>query len=709
MQMTMNSIYSKLRKHNIKNYYLLIFCIILSVVLVTSYAIMFFSPTVQNVFPEGGDSRKQAYFIFSIAIIGCAIFTTYAASLFFRYRSYETGVLLSLGASKRSIRKALLTDITIIISISFLGGILLSLPISFLIWKLFQILVVNTQEMKYTVGWDGLIFGVLFCIFVTICIAIMTHRFIKRSDIMSILREHRKSEPVKGIKKWYGVTGLIMVVAGLFLAIVVPHIVFTYFNYMLSGIWNITYIIALVGIYMSISYIIMYNKKGKNPERYYRNIIPTSMMKFEGRQTIKNMCVITILIVGALFAAFYCPVITVPSAYSLTQNPIDFKFIFRESEEAITQDEVYEMADKYNVKITSYDGIESLLLIVNGQKQTRSNNDYTGKVTYTYIPKLSYKNFVSASEFNRLTSQNVSLNSGEYMTILSNEDGRRSSDAQYLDLLTNPTNNQSQKMVYAGTVIYDPLKITFHKYVTHIISDTDYDNYKQGLSPDNIEYSTFFNVEDVESSYDFANALKNLYINRSNGYKTIGAYSNEYRIKEEITNNPEMQEDYKDEFLEMDTENSELTRYWRYYPEFKILTKNDMVTNYSVFIMMFVYITIICFAAVGVIAYTRSITIAINNQMLFADLKKLGANNKYVTKTIRTQLKKIFIIPTLLGSFVMMFLFTFILYSNSGSITYSEALTLLVNSVVMLISWGYMGCVYAFAFRKIRKMINIGE
>ena len=707
--MTMNSIYSKLRKHNIKNYYLLIFCIVLSVVLVTSYAIMFFSPTVQNVFPEGGDSRKQAYFIFSVAIIGCALFTTYAASLFFRYRSYETGVLLSLGASKSSIRKALLIDIIIIIAISFLGGLLLSLPISFLIWKLFQIIVVNTQEMNYTVGWDGFLFGILFCIFITLCIATMTHRFIKRSDIMSILKEHKKSEPVKLIKKWYGITGILMLVLGLFLAVVVPHISYTYFNYAIPGFWNVTYVFALVGIYMTISYIIMYNKKGENPERYYRNIIPISMMKFEGRQTIQNMCVITVLIVGALFAAFYCPAIIVPTSYSLSQNPIDYKFTFRENEEAITKKEVYEIADKYDVKITSYDGIESLLLIVNGYEEVRSNNDYTGKVTYNYMEKSNYNNFVRLSEFNRLTNQNISLNSGEYMTILSNEHSEMISDAQYLDLLTNPTNNQSQKMVYTGAAIYEPLKIYFYTYFTHILSDADYDNYKEGLSSDNIEYTTLFNVEGVESTYDFAKALKDLYLNRSSGYKTLGLFCNEYEIKEEININQKTLEDFKDQFVEMNTEDFSLVRDWKYFPEFRILSEYDLINNYSVFIMMFVYITIICYAAVGVIAYTRSITIAINNQMLFADLRKLGANDKYITKTVRTQLKKIFIIPTLLGSFAMVFLFTFILYSNSGSITYSEALTLLVNIVIMLISWGYMGAIYAFAFGKIKKMINISK
>ena len=39
----------------------------------------------------------------------------------------------------------------------------------------------------------------------------------------------------------------------------------------------------------------------------YRDIIATSMMKFQGRQTVRNMLVMTLLIAGAYFASFYAP------------------------------------------------------------------------------------------------------------------------------------------------------------------------------------------------------------------------------------------------------------------------------------------------------------------------------------------------------------------------------------------------------------------
>ena len=70
--------------------------------LITAYVCMMRSPTILSVLPEGGDSRKQVMMIFALAVIGCAVFTTYAAGLFFRQKSRETGVFLALGAPERS-------------------------------------------------------------------------------------------------------------------------------------------------------------------------------------------------------------------------------------------------------------------------------------------------------------------------------------------------------------------------------------------------------------------------------------------------------------------------------------------------------------------------------------------------------------------------------------------------------------------------------
>ena len=38
--------------------------------------------------------------VFALAVIGCAVYTTYAAGLFFRQKSRETGVFLALGVHR---------------------------------------------------------------------------------------------------------------------------------------------------------------------------------------------------------------------------------------------------------------------------------------------------------------------------------------------------------------------------------------------------------------------------------------------------------------------------------------------------------------------------------------------------------------------------------------------------------------------------------
>ena len=98
---TFTQVYASLRRRSRGQYALLGGCSFFSVLLITAYACMMRSPTILTVLPEGGDSRKQIMMIFVLAVIGCAVFTTYAAGLFFRQKSRETGIFLALGASRK--------------------------------------------------------------------------------------------------------------------------------------------------------------------------------------------------------------------------------------------------------------------------------------------------------------------------------------------------------------------------------------------------------------------------------------------------------------------------------------------------------------------------------------------------------------------------------------------------------------------------------
>ncbi len=79
--MTMNQLENKLRRADRKQAVLYLFCNFVSLLLITAYSAMMFSPTVLLVLPEGGDSRKQMVAIFVLALFGCVVFTVYASVL----------------------------------------------------------------------------------------------------------------------------------------------------------------------------------------------------------------------------------------------------------------------------------------------------------------------------------------------------------------------------------------------------------------------------------------------------------------------------------------------------------------------------------------------------------------------------------------------------------------------------------------------------
>ena len=111
MKMSSSSIFLKLRRYNKKNYKQLLFCTFFSIFLVTSFVCVLYSPVVQAGFPEGGDSLKMIMMIFALAVLGCLIFNIYAAGLFFRTKSRETGVFLALGMTKTRLKKELYKEL----------------------------------------------------------------------------------------------------------------------------------------------------------------------------------------------------------------------------------------------------------------------------------------------------------------------------------------------------------------------------------------------------------------------------------------------------------------------------------------------------------------------------------------------------------------------------------------------------------------------
>ena len=143
--MTLKNLEKKLQKADAKQAGLYLFCNFVSLLLITAYSAMMFSPTVLLVLPEGGDSRKQMVAIFILALFGCVVFTIYASGLFFRKKARQLGTLMALGASGRRLLPGLLREVLTLSSISSFVGILAGFPFVWILWNGFRIFITDSR------------------------------------------------------------------------------------------------------------------------------------------------------------------------------------------------------------------------------------------------------------------------------------------------------------------------------------------------------------------------------------------------------------------------------------------------------------------------------------------------------------------------------------------------------------------------------------
>jgi len=127
----------------------------------------------------------------------------------------------------------------------------------------------------------------------------------------------------------------------------------------------------------------------------------------------------------------------------------------------------------------------------------------------------------------------------------------------------------------------------------------------------------------------------------------------------------------------------------------------------AVFLMIFIFIAIICMAASILVLYIRSLTIAINNRRVFDDLVRLGAGPEYLFRAVRGQLNRIYVVPAAVGFSMMYILYMMIMYANDGIYTMSELAGLGVCLLVVLLFAAIIYGCYRFTRKKVLEMLGI--
>ena len=131
------------------------------------------------------------------------------------------------------------------------------------------------------------------------------------------------------------------------------------------GAWvNIFYLLSLFGLYRILIYSIAVHKRGRNPQKYYKNLISYGLLKFQGRSIVKNMLIVCLLIVCSLFACLYSPTRYMTERDGINKNPVDYTMSYPLSADELDQADIEELADQYDVTITEYHAEYRLLCLL---------------------------------------------------------------------------------------------------------------------------------------------------------------------------------------------------------------------------------------------------------------------------------------------------------------------------------------------------------
>ncbi|MGI6005945.1 MAG: FtsX-like permease family protein [Ruminococcus sp.] len=697
--MKLSKIYRKLRQNSKGQYLLLGFCIFLSVLLITSFTLMYYGPTVQNFLPEGGDTRKMASLLIGVTAVGCFIFTVYASGLFFRHKSREYGIMMALGLPKKELKKLLFGELSAVTALSCLLGLAAAVPVSWIIWKIFELFIISNEQMTYRFGGGGFLSGILFSVVLALALGLAGRRFVSRSDIMEILRTQQKSEMVREIGSWTFPAGVILTVAGILLGSGLPQFFARVLDISLPGIVNLVYLLSVVGIYLILLSIVAQSRVKKNKKKYYKNLVSISLMRFSARAATRNMCVSVLLLFACCFSAFY------GMQYSLAPDILNaatgktFSMHYPVLEDQIKKEDIVKTAGRYGQEVEDYSENEGANLVIS--YDARDFNEEGTRYLEVYKDRERTALFVSASDYQVISGQNVSVKPGTYQTVTP-ADYREAFD--YVDGLkevTNPDTGESWNVKFGGQLECDVLASMSEPFA-YVLSNEDYQTMTAGISREYMEQMVFFNVSDVENSYDFAMDLLSQYVDHATDLSNHLGYWNiwEQKMADEA-GEPYM---YGDR-IDMTMDNNMLLGDWKFAPSFNIITVQDRMQLISVYVMLSLYICLISLAAISIMSYVRSISVASDNKELFESLRKLGADKKYQRMVLKKQLARIFQYPAALGC-GLGFLFSLAMdLFNDGRLSGTEVQALIILLGIILLVAVVLYMVYRYS-RKRAEMIE---
>lgn len=706
--MTLSILWSRLRKRNKRDYRQFQFCITFAVMLISSYLMMVFSPLVKNALPDGGDSLKMAGMIFGIAAAGCLMFVWYAISIFLRYKSREKGIFMALGTEKGILARALYQEMAKMIGLYTMEGIALGAVLSLVIGKIMEVLTARVNDASFGFTAEGFLTSLLFGLVLFLMAVLLTRKAMKRTNIMDVIYEQRKTEKIKNkVTKKYLISGVILIAVGVFIGYFLRMIVLNLFGTMLGSWVSLGYLLVLVGLYQIMVYSISCHERGRNPQKYYNNLLNYGMLKFQGASIVKNMLVITLLIIGGLYAVFYVPMMGMAALEKNQNYQDDYSYRYLKDAKELNEEEVQELAKSYDVQIQNYR--EGDFIRVVGDGVERDINE-EGEFIEDRYEKYAEYDCTSAEIYEKLTGIHLDIPTGGYYLIQPTNSAETTwfvfDDMTKLYLASEDT---YLPMKYLGNTEYDSLVLTPNNGLStgsrFVVNNQDYEALKEGLAPEQQMTQVLFDSEESDREIEFGAALyKEFALRMSENMNVMEAYNSQ----EELRDVKGYRESGMADAAVVDPEEPAKATDWQFRPLIQPLEMQQLILGYAIRFLLFIYVAVICFAAVGIMGYTRSQNVGIRNAQVFEDIKRLGADNQYRMELLKEQVGKVYILPTVVGVLLALGYEVLLTYGNDGRIVQSEIWTGAFSVLCGVVVVGFQYIMYRKSVRKVKELLKIG-
>ncbi len=703
--MTLRNLWGKLRKRNKGDYRQFQFSTAFAVMLISSFLMLVCSPLIQGALPEGGDSEKQIWMSFGVSAIGCVVFVLYVTKLFLRYKSREIGIFLALGAEKHTLKRSLAGELAQMTAVCSAIGILLGAVIAFTTGNIIEVLIADVYDGNFTFTASGLLLSVCYALVLFLFIQFQAGRAMKRTNVMEVINEQRRQEPMKqSVSKAYLISGIALAPAGIFCALILPQIV-AYTTGIFLGAWtNAFYLAAVFGVYRVLVYTVSSHQRGRNPQKYYNNLIDYGMMKFQGVSVVRNMLVITLLLFGGLYAVSYLPMMLSDSS---SERGYEAEYSCRCLNDADEPSEsgINDLAEACGITVENYREGDFLRVFGSG---TERDADENNQLIETYYDRFAQYDVTSASEFEKLTGISLDIPAGSYYQII----GSTSYENIWnhfgdMDRLYIEREDAYLPLSYIDTVPYESLNISGDNNMgdasRFVVSDADFDRLKAGLSDSSLETQVLFDTEgNTSDEIAFSNELFRTFAEGMSDGMDVLTYYNAASAEREGA-------EYTETFsgAVVDPENPLKAADWQFAPQLVPLLDQQMIMALAARLLTFSYIFIICIAAVGVIGYTRSQSVGLTNQQVFEDIRRLGADRQYRRALMRRQLRKVFVLPTILGAGLCLLYELLMRWNNDGLISAGEIKSMLIITVIAAVIAVYQYAVYRLSVRKTGRLLKL--